>query len=133
MVGACGGKPVTPKPATASEPTGKIEPASCGDAAVILSQDQMGDDTIGGGRGGRITAITKMCTSSKWPRAVLDCVGASPVGEATTCLEHLSEMQQVSWQELLGRWASYAVTDPGERIPSTLMRQRRGVRAVLAP
>jgi cytochrome P450 len=40
---------------------------------------------------------------------------------------------RVLFEELLGRWASYDVTDAGQRIPSTLMRQRRGVRAVMAP
>ena len=40
---------------------------------------------------------------------------------------------RVLLEELLSRWPSYAVTDPGERIPSTLMRQHRGVRAVMAP
>ena len=36
-------------------------------------------------------------------------------------------------EELLARWPSYVVSDPGELIPSTLMRQRNHVRAVLAP
>jgi cytochrome P450 len=40
---------------------------------------------------------------------------------------------RVLLEELLARWPSYDVTDPGERIQSTLMRQRRGVRAVPAP
>ena len=40
---------------------------------------------------------------------------------------------RVILEELLRRWPSYDVTDPGERIPSTLMRQRRGVRTVLSP
>jgi cytochrome P450 len=40
---------------------------------------------------------------------------------------------RVLLEELLGRWASYDVVDAGERIPSTLMRQRRGVRAVMSP
>ena len=40
---------------------------------------------------------------------------------------------RVLFEELLARWASYEVTDPGVRIPSTLMRQRRGLKAVLAP
>ena len=35
-------------------------------------------------------------------------------------------------EELLTRFPSYVVTDEGERIPSTLMRQRRGVRGALA-
>jgi cytochrome P450 len=40
---------------------------------------------------------------------------------------------RVLLEDLLTRWPSYDVTDPGDRIPSTLMRQRRGVRAVMAP
>lgn len=40
---------------------------------------------------------------------------------------------RVLLEELLTRFPSYEVTDPGERIPSTLMRQRHGVRGVLAP
>jgi len=39
---------------------------------------------------------------------------------------------RVLLEELLARWPSYDITDPGQRIPSTLMRQRRGVRAVMA-
>lgn len=40
---------------------------------------------------------------------------------------------KVLLEELLARFPSYAVTDAGELIPSTLMRQRRSVRGVLAP
>ena len=40
---------------------------------------------------------------------------------------------KVLLEELLARFPSYAVTDPGELVPSTLMRQRRSVRGVLAP
>jgi cytochrome P450 len=40
---------------------------------------------------------------------------------------------RVLLEELLARFPSYRVVDEGERIPSTLMRQRRGVRGVLAP
>jgi len=40
---------------------------------------------------------------------------------------------RVLLEEMLARFPSYEVTDPGERIPSTLMRQRRAVRGVLAP
>jgi cytochrome P450 len=40
---------------------------------------------------------------------------------------------RVFFEELLARFPSYDVTDAGERIPSTLMRQLRGVRGVLAP
>lgn len=40
---------------------------------------------------------------------------------------------RVLLEELLARFPSYEITDEGERLPSTLMRQRRGVRGVLAP
>ena len=40
---------------------------------------------------------------------------------------------RVFFEELLARFPSYDVTNVGEGIPSTLMRQRRGVRGVLAP
>lgn len=40
---------------------------------------------------------------------------------------------RVLLEELLPRFPSYEITDPGERIPSTLMRQWRDVRGVLAP
>jgi cytochrome P450 len=51
------------------------------------------------------------------------CLGASLARLETT----------VFMQELLAAYPSYVVTDPGERIPSTLMRQRSGLRGVLAP
>jgi cytochrome P450 len=40
---------------------------------------------------------------------------------------------RVFFEELLARFPSYDVMTGGERIPSTLMRQLRGVRGVLAP
>lgn len=40
---------------------------------------------------------------------------------------------RVLFHELLARFPSYEVVDAGERIPSTLMRQRQGVRGVLVP
>jgi cytochrome P450 len=40
---------------------------------------------------------------------------------------------KVLLEELLVRFPSYRITDAGERIPSTLMRQRSGVRGGLAP
>jgi len=40
---------------------------------------------------------------------------------------------RVLLEELLARFPSYTVTSAGERIPSTLMRQRRSVRGVLLP
>jgi cytochrome P450 len=40
---------------------------------------------------------------------------------------------RVLMEELLGRFPTYSILDRGERIPSTLMRQRSGVRGVLAP
>jgi cytochrome P450 len=40
---------------------------------------------------------------------------------------------RVLLEELLSRWPSYEIRKPGERIPSTLMRQRRDVRAVMSP
>jgi cytochrome P450 len=38
---------------------------------------------------------------------------------------------RVLLEELLSRWPSYEIKHPGEQIPSTLMRQRRGVRTVM--
>jgi cytochrome P450 len=40
---------------------------------------------------------------------------------------------RVLLEELLARFPSYTVTDEGERMPSTLMRQRHGVRGVMGP
>ena len=40
---------------------------------------------------------------------------------------------RVLLEELLARFPSYEITSAGERIPSTLMRQRQGVRGVMAP
>jgi cytochrome P450 len=40
---------------------------------------------------------------------------------------------RVLLEELLARFPSYEIVDVGARIPSTLMRQRQGVRGVLTP
>ena len=40
---------------------------------------------------------------------------------------------RVLLEELLARFPSYEITDDGARLPSTLVRQRQGVRGVMAP
>jgi cytochrome P450 len=95
---------------------------SAGDYVVMVYLSANRDEAVYGGDAASFDIAREVNPHLTFGIGEHFCLGAS-----------LARLElRVLLEELLARYPSYQVTDPGVRIPSTLMRQRQGVRGVLA-
>jgi cytochrome P450 len=99
------------------------EQVSAGDYVVMVYLSANRDEAVYGADAASFDITRKANPHLTFGIGEHFCLGASLARLET----------RVLLEELLARFPSYRITDAGDPIPSTLMRQRRGVRGVLVP
>lgn len=98
------------------------EKVSAGDYVVMIYLSANRDEAVYGGTAASFDISRAINPHLTFGIGEHFCLGASLARLET----------RVLLEELLARFPTYQITDEGARIPSTLMRQRLGVRGVLA-